>query len=64
MYILPPSALIIWKDKHNKMVTVVVSGENVLAEEQQLKETFIYPIDFLYLLNITPYAKNYRFLQK
>lgn len=59
------SALILLKDKLKKLVTVLVSRkQNLLAEGQKPKETFFYSIDFLYLLNIMPYAKNYRFSQK
>ena len=60
--LLLTSALILLKDKLKKLVTVLVSmKQNLLAEGQKPKETFFYCIDFLYLLNIMPYAKNYRF---
>lgn len=48
----------------NTSVTVDVSGENVLAEDRQLKETSFYHTDLSDLRNITPYAKHYRFVQK
>lgn len=48
----------------NTSVTVVVSGENVPAEERQLKETSFYHTDLSDLWNIIPYAKHYRFVPK
>lgn len=63
--LLLTSALILLKDKLKKLVTVLVSRkQNLLAEGQKPKETFFYSIDFSYLLNIMPYAKNYRFSPK
>lgn len=57
---LPTTAVILWKNKCKKVVSMVVSREqNLLAEKQGLMETFFYSRLSVYLLNVIPDSKNY-----